>query len=365
VRFDTSDVEAKGPAPGAPALRPGFVWALALVAVPMLLLFGLGFLTEIEGPWRGVMAPAYLIGAVVAPAILGLRTVRAGGSRARGAAGGLALGSSVLLVDLLVLADGGGGARGSALMAATAGGAVAVALLWGTRDAVPNRREAAVGHGSPPAPGSPSVMPAPPPPPLPPPPGFAQPFAFPVPVPDARKPNSKKRGLLLLAAVSFTLVAVGVASILIPGRGGRMPDSIDGVPRITSDRARAESDGVETAMEAYGGKAEMEAYGFGSYPSFVVVIYEEPVEATFDQEFRSFSYSFMGSSGVDLDPASAVDETLDGIRYRCESDAEGSISICVMGEGLRFTGLAVVDYGAEPAFELAKKVQAATADVPL
>ena len=54
-------VQANGPPSDMGALRPVFVWALALIALPMLLLFGVGFVTDIEGPWRIAMAPAYVV----------------------------------------------------------------------------------------------------------------------------------------------------------------------------------------------------------------------------------------------------------------------------------------------------------------
>ena len=131
-----------------------------------------------------------------------------------------------------------------------------------------------------------------------------------------------------------------------------MPDSIDGVPRLTTDQYEA----VERAIEAVGGHAQVAAYGSGNNQSFLVVVYEEPTEVDLDQEFRAFSFSFMGTSGVDLDPASIVDENLDGVHYRCQSDVEETISVCLFGGGRHFRG-------SDDALALARKVQTATAGV--
>jgi len=121
-------VQANGPPSDMGVLRPVFVWALALIALPILLLFGVGFVTDIEGPWRIAMAPAYVVGAYVAPAIFVRRAVRQGVSGTKAVAAALGIGSLVLLLDLVVSA--GDGALGSLLMTAVAGGALVWALKW-------------------------------------------------------------------------------------------------------------------------------------------------------------------------------------------------------------------------------------------
>src|SRR6185436_1998518 len=68
------------PAPRIPAVRPAFVLVLALVALPILVLFGAGMVTEdeIEGSKSLIMAAIYVLGAMVAPVVLWRRLRRRG-----------------------------------------------------------------------------------------------------------------------------------------------------------------------------------------------------------------------------------------------------------------------------------------------
>jgi hypothetical protein len=112
---------------------------LILVALPILILFGLGLVTdnEIEASTRLVMAPIYLLGVLVAPPVLWRLLVRRGArpSSALAAAVGLAMGS--LALDLTVLAR-------SPLLFLLIAPALALGMLaWsGTsrKDAPPNPR---------------------------------------------------------------------------------------------------------------------------------------------------------------------------------------------------------------------------------
>jgi len=85
------------PAPRIPAVRPAFVLVLALVALPILVLFGAGMVTEdeIEGSKSLIMAAIYVLGAMVAPVVLWRRLRRRGAaaSDALAAALGLAVGA--------------------------------------------------------------------------------------------------------------------------------------------------------------------------------------------------------------------------------------------------------------------------------
>jgi hypothetical protein len=207
----------------------------------------------------------------------------------------------------------------------------------------------------------PPYLPTPPPPPAAAPP-LVEPQA--ASTSDARPSVPRTHRLLLL--VPLVLVAGVLGILLLRDGSDSLPTSIDRVPRLTNDEVLSTADQFENAMEAIGGKARMASYGYGSTPSFVVVVYQEPTEVGFDQEFRAFSFGYMGTSGVDLDPASVVEETYAGVHYRCQSDVEESISVCVMGEARNYTGLALLESGgSDAALVLARKVQAATARVTL
>ena len=100
------------PSKSTPAVRPAFVWALVLVAFPILVLFSVGMVTddEIEASKRLVMAPFYLLGAWVAPVVLWRRLVRRGTPPSDAVAATLALAMVFLALDLTPLAgaDSGG-----------------------------------------------------------------------------------------------------------------------------------------------------------------------------------------------------------------------------------------------------------------
>lgn len=100
------------PSKPTPAVRPAFVWALVLVAFPILVLFSVGMVAddEIEASKRLVMAPIYLLGAWVAPVVLWRRLVRRGTPASDAVAAALALAVVFLALDLTLLvgADSGG-----------------------------------------------------------------------------------------------------------------------------------------------------------------------------------------------------------------------------------------------------------------
>lgn len=122
------------------ALRPSFVWALALIALPLLLLFGVGFVNDIRGPWRLAMAPAYAVGAYVAPVVLARKALRRGVLGGKAMVAALGLGSLVLFLDLVVSASAGAGLVGFLLMGAVAGGALGLAMTaYSPRVAIPPR----------------------------------------------------------------------------------------------------------------------------------------------------------------------------------------------------------------------------------
>jgi len=126
--------------PDEGALRPGFVWALALIALPLLILFGVGFVTDLEGPWRFGMAPAYFIGACVSPAVLARSAVRHGVPGGKAIVAAFGLGSLVLFLDLVIFSSAAASVRGFVDMAAVACGALALAMrVFGPPVAIPPR----------------------------------------------------------------------------------------------------------------------------------------------------------------------------------------------------------------------------------
>jgi hypothetical protein len=99
------------PSKPTPAVRPAFVWALVLVAFPILVLFSVGMVIddEIEASNRLVMAPIYLLCAWVAPVVLWRRLVRRGTPPSDAVAAALALAVVALALDLTLLAGAGSG----------------------------------------------------------------------------------------------------------------------------------------------------------------------------------------------------------------------------------------------------------------
>jgi hypothetical protein len=92
-------------------VRPVFVWALVVVAVPILALFGSGLLTDtdIDGSIRLAIAPFYVLGAWVAPIVLARQLIRRRVPPGDAIVAALRLAVAVLAVDLTVLlvVDGG------------------------------------------------------------------------------------------------------------------------------------------------------------------------------------------------------------------------------------------------------------------
>jgi hypothetical protein len=91
-------------------VRPVFVWALAVIVVPLVLIFGIAMVVETSGPWRVAAVPAVAFGLVVAPAVLGVRGWRHRWRLGTAITAGLALASAVLIVDLFGVAASEGDA---------------------------------------------------------------------------------------------------------------------------------------------------------------------------------------------------------------------------------------------------------------
>lgn len=91
---------------GPQRVHPAFTLALTLVAVPILVLFGLGFMNEEGVAWRIVIVPTYLAGAWLAPIVLAWRLVRQGVHLSDAVAAAIGASVAVLAVDLSLLTIG-------------------------------------------------------------------------------------------------------------------------------------------------------------------------------------------------------------------------------------------------------------------
>ena len=90
----------------SPRVRPAFAWALALVAVPILVVFGFGFMNDEGVRWRIVIVLTYVAGAWLAPIVLARQLVGQGVHVSDADAAAIAAGVAVLAVDLSLLASG-------------------------------------------------------------------------------------------------------------------------------------------------------------------------------------------------------------------------------------------------------------------
>jgi hypothetical protein len=99
------------PPPPPPKVRPVFVLALALIALPILVVFGAGMVTddEIDASRRLIMAPIYVITVCVVPVLFWrrLRSESVPPSDALAAAFGLAVLGFALTLTVLVGWAGG------------------------------------------------------------------------------------------------------------------------------------------------------------------------------------------------------------------------------------------------------------------
>lgn len=117
------------PPPAAPALRPVFVVVLAIVALPILALFGADLLTdsEIESSQRIFLAPIFVLGCVVAPAVLWRRLIKRGAPPSNALAAALGLAIGVLALDLALFA---GASMDAFLLVLIQLGLVVGILVW-------------------------------------------------------------------------------------------------------------------------------------------------------------------------------------------------------------------------------------------
>jgi hypothetical protein len=128
------------PAPPPPRVRPILAFAMAVLAVPILILFGLGLMNDEAVRWRPIIFPTYVLGAWVTPILLWQRLVRRGVPRSDALAAAIGGAVAVLAVDLSIIAGGVTGIGDVLFMLAGAGAATTIAIWYRPRRAqVPPR----------------------------------------------------------------------------------------------------------------------------------------------------------------------------------------------------------------------------------
>lgn len=123
-------------------IRPAFVWALAVVAVPILALFGTGFVTDtdLDGSLRIPVGVGYVVGAWIAPIAGALGSIKRGAPPAKAVATAIAFGMMVLVADLQIMVAvgfGGAGLVGACLV--TAGSICLHLVVMRSRPRIPAR----------------------------------------------------------------------------------------------------------------------------------------------------------------------------------------------------------------------------------
>jgi len=83
-----------------PRVRPAFAAALTILAVPILVVFGFGFMNDEGVRWRAAIVLTYVVGAWLAPIVLAWRLIRQGVRVSDAVAAAIAVGVAVLAVDL-------------------------------------------------------------------------------------------------------------------------------------------------------------------------------------------------------------------------------------------------------------------------
>jgi hypothetical protein len=85
-------------------VRPIFVWLLAILVGPLLLLFGKGVLIDVRGPARPIVVVGYFISSYGVPIWFVNRARDSGMPTAKALVAGFVMSSGALLVDLPVIA---------------------------------------------------------------------------------------------------------------------------------------------------------------------------------------------------------------------------------------------------------------------
>jgi hypothetical protein len=164
--------------------------------------------------------------------------------------------------------------------------------------------------------------------------GVATPPPSGVGIPSPVSTSSSSRGGLVktIAGLVAFAVAAAAAYLLFLGGGVTMPDSIEGVPRMTSVTAEQFEKGVdEISQEEFGGNGAGAMYGTGPLPQFMVIAADVTSVETTDQLFDALITGATGA-GATVDESQAWSGNRNGVEYRCVAVSQPLTGACLWRE---------------------------------
>lgn len=134
-----------------------------------------------------------------------------------------------------------------------------------------------------------------------------------VPAPQRRRPSSVVRlGVgLVAAAVGY----LGVQAVFGSSHAS-LPDSVAGLPRITSPAVTQLTDQVQAQGDDWNLDVQVGGYGTGLSPDIVVILVDGSASETTDQLFESFTGG-VAQAGARVDQTRQISGERDGTEYRC------------------------------------------------
>jgi len=131
-----------------------------------------------------------------------------------------------------------------------------------------------------------------------------------------------------------------------------MPDSIDGVPRMTGQAAEQFEEGVaQIAEEEFGGRGAGAMYGTGPLPQFMVIASDVTSVETTDQLFDALIAGATGA-GATIDESQSWSGEREGAEYRCVAVGEPLTGACLWREEGSFGVVMTLDRDVEATREL-------------
>lgn len=164
-------------------------------------------------------------------------------------------------------------------------------------------------------------------------------------------------------ALVVVIVLMAAAAVVIVTRDtDPLPDSLLGAARMTGPEAQqleaAIDDEVPSGVAAAGAM-----YGTGEVAEYILFVYEEPSEITFDEEWEIFSSGFASEAG-EYQAGSTVDAQVNGDQARCAVTGAGTASVCVWGLDRHFNALVLVgESDGSVAMDSVRQLQPVMADV--